>query len=139
MRFPVPHLQRAVLQGIPIGVGNLHRAVGRVVGEHGQEGSRIRGTHKLDGPGGKVVGQVSLPPDELSVMLELRAEIMGPVAGGKSVKFIKPAKVRVVRGLRTVVPLAEQAGPVTRVTKDIAQGGHARIHAFSTGGSAVNP
>ena len=61
---------------------------------------------------GEVIDDVAIALNEFAVMVELRAEVVAPVARAKSVVFVEPPVVRMVWRLHSVVPLAERTGGI---------------------------
>src|SRR6187399_1186649 len=81
----------------------------------------------------EIVGDVSFAAHGLTVVLERRIEVFAPVAGGKPVVFIEPARVRVVRPLAAVVPFAEGARRVTRRLEGIGNRLLVEVHLLLPG------
>src|SRR5262249_57457705 len=81
----------------------------------------------------EVVGDVTVAADHPAVVVERRAEVLAPVAGGETVVLVEPAGVRVIRVLCAIVPLAERPGCVTGRLKDLGDRPVAKVQAFAAG------
>ena len=136
----VVHLQLFVLESVPPAVGHLHGRMGRVVGEVGEEGlaGSVTLLDECDGPVGKVIDHESLAPDDLSVVIEGRAEVVTPVPGTESVVLVEAASIGMIRILHAIVPLPEGPGGIPRRLEGVGNRRFVQVHPFAPGRRAVH-
>ena len=72
---------------------------------------------------GEVIDDIAIAANFLTIVIQGRAEVMTPMAGGETVVFVEAAIVGVVGRLCAVVPFAEGAGCVAVGFEDVGNGG----------------
>ncbi len=87
---------------------------------------------------GEVINDKPIASHLLAVVIQRRAEVVAPMAGGESVVLVESAVVGMVRSLRTVVPLAERTGRVASGLKRIRDRRFVRIQPFLAAADATD-
>ena len=75
-----------------------------------------------EGGVGQHVGNIAPGLDRHAIVLEVRVEVVVPVAGAEAQKLLEALTVRVIRVVGPVVPLAEASGGVARLREHLRKG-----------------
>ncbi len=94
---------------------------------------------EINSPVGEIVYHKSVSFDDFAIVFEHGAEIISPVAGAKTIKIIKSARIGVVGWLHAVVPFSIGCGNISGTPEKIGQGGFIQIQPFAIGRSGVDP
>ena len=109
-----------------------------VEGDIAEEGIVLVVLDKLHRVIRKIVDDVACPLNKFAIVIQRRAEVAAPVAGGEAVVFIKAARPWMIRILRAVVPFAKGARGIACSLEDIGDGLLVRIQALAAIGHVPN-
>lgn len=135
----VSHLELFFCEPFPIGVGDLHWRVRRVVGEVGEEGLLFVGRNELHCLVGKIVDDEPFTLNLFAVVFEGRTEIVAPMSRAESIELIKASSIGMVRILHSVVPFAEGSCGVALRLEGFGNRGFVKIETLSAGRRTVDP
>ena len=117
---------------------DLHGRMRCVVGNVAEKGALFVGFDEFESFVCEVVYHVSISSNNLAVVIQWGTEVVSPVAGGKSVVFVKASIIGVVGRLSAIMPLPECSSCIARSLEYIGDRGLVHIQAFLSGRDAAN-
>ena len=108
-RLAISHDDFLVLETVPEFIRNLHGRVRSVVRNVSEKWPVPIFLHEFHGFVRKIVDEEALALYDLAIGLERRGKVVAPMAGSEPIVFVKPATIRMVRVLHSIVPLAKSS------------------------------